>query len=201
MRETTTQEDRRFGDLARDREDSLSAAKKLLAEEHSRSSISRAYYAAYSVIAGKLTEKGVSFPRGWNNPAHEQLPALLRNTLALPNSTRYSRLKVIRFLRDARGIADYKPGYTPEFAIEQVLRRIEGSVSVSVAEEEVSLRNSYWCVPIRPSDQPHDLVAFTEFLADLEGELQDDAGLNITLTTAELNHSPVLVRPIHLMKW
>ncbi len=58
-------------------------------------------------------------------------------------------------------------------------------VTLCVHEEDVHLRNGYWRVPVRPSIQPSNISAFYELLADVEGELQDDAGLNITLTTAE----------------
>jgi uncharacterized protein (UPF0332 family) len=90
--------------------DSLRAARKLLTEEHIRSSISRAYYAAYCAVTSELVERGVQFARGWNNPAHDQLPDLVLHNSALPRNTRYEINKALRRLRRAREDADYRPG-------------------------------------------------------------------------------------------
>jgi uncharacterized protein (UPF0332 family) len=90
--------------------DSLEAAQKLLAEGHFRSSVSRSYYAAYCALTGRLIRRGVLFARGWRNPSHEQLPAVVRNGLALPPNTRRAFNRAIRRLRTARENADYRPG-------------------------------------------------------------------------------------------
>ncbi|MDQ2687135.1 MAG: HEPN domain-containing protein [Armatimonadota bacterium] len=89
--------------------DGLQAAKVLLAEGHLRSSISRSYYAAYCAVSGQLVKRGVRFAHGWNNPAHEQLPALIRNGLSLPPNARRQLAQAIRRLRLARENADYRP--------------------------------------------------------------------------------------------
>ena len=88
----------------------LHAAKRLLDDGRLRRSISSSYYAAYSAIAGALAAKSVTYARGWRNPAHEQLPQLILNNLALSRSTGYQINKAIRRLRMERENADYRPG-------------------------------------------------------------------------------------------
>src|SRR2546425_856887 len=90
----------------------LLAAQKLLVEGHCRSCVSRSYYAAYSAISGALVKRGVTFARGWNNPSHEQVAALVHNGLALPVDLRRQINQAIRRLRVAREGADYHPGAT-----------------------------------------------------------------------------------------
>lgn len=74
-----------------------------------RRSVSNAYYAAYSAVAGELTRQGVTFARGWNNPAHDQLPDLVLNNMTRSRSTRYQINKALRRLRIERENADYRP--------------------------------------------------------------------------------------------
>jgi uncharacterized protein (UPF0332 family) len=97
--------------------DSLRAAKRLVNQGHLRSSISRAYYAAYCAIAGELITRGMSYPHGWNNPSHEQLPSLVAHNLPLPRGTRRQMNRKIRLLRDAREDADYRPGVSVDRAV------------------------------------------------------------------------------------
>jgi uncharacterized protein (UPF0332 family) len=78
--------------------------------EHWRSSVSRSYYAAYSAVTSRLNERGVSFPHGWNNPGHEQLPNLILHNLTLPINIRRRLKQWIEFLRNAREDADYRGG-------------------------------------------------------------------------------------------
>src|SRR5947208_3007548 len=68
--------------------DNLRAAKMLAGEGRLRSSISRSYYAAYCAVSGVLVDRGITFPHGWNNPAHEQLPDLVSHNLPLPPDAR-----------------------------------------------------------------------------------------------------------------
>ncbi|MBM3240217.1 hypothetical protein FJZ31_28360 [Candidatus Poribacteria bacterium] len=51
----------------------LRVAKMLAGKGYWRSSVNRAYYAAYCVVTSELVARDVRFARGWNNPAHEQL--------------------------------------------------------------------------------------------------------------------------------
>jgi len=92
--------------------DSLRAARVLLAAGHVRSSISRSYYAAYCAVSGELARRRVRFARGWQNPSHEQLAALIQSGLPLPVGTRRQLSRAIRRLRVARETADYRPGVT-----------------------------------------------------------------------------------------
>jgi hypothetical protein len=59
-------------------------------------------------------KRGVDFPRGWNNPAHDQLPELVLRNTSLPRNTRYQINKALRRLRKARENADYRPGASVE---------------------------------------------------------------------------------------
>jgi uncharacterized protein (UPF0332 family) len=97
--------------------DCLRAAKRLLDEGYFRSSISRAYYAAYCAATIELVERGFTFAHGWNNPSHEQLPDLILNNTALPRDKRWRINKSLRILRQAREDADYRPGVTVDRAL------------------------------------------------------------------------------------
>jgi uncharacterized protein (UPF0332 family) len=89
--------------------DCLQAAKRLAEVGHFRSSISRAYYAAYCAIAGASVARGVSFAHGWNNPAHDQLTGIVASHLSLRRWTRRRMVSRTRLLRRAREDADYRP--------------------------------------------------------------------------------------------
>lgn len=93
--------------------DSFESAKTLLERKRMRSSVSRAYYAAYSAITFELARtRGVTFAHGRNNPSHEQLPALIRHNLnrrRFPDPARRDLNKALRRLRFARVEADYVP--------------------------------------------------------------------------------------------
>ena len=91
-------------------EDNLAAAKELLQTGRLRSSLSRSYYAAYCAVTAKLVQKKVDFPHGWNNPAHDQVIALIRDNLPLSTSSRRRILKAVNYLRVQREAADYRPG-------------------------------------------------------------------------------------------
>jgi len=90
--------------------DSVEAARKLLVEGHWRSSVNRAYYAAYSAVSDQLVRRGARFANGWNNQTHDQVSALIRSGLALPLSARRDLGRAVRRLRTARETADYRPG-------------------------------------------------------------------------------------------
>ena len=94
--------------------DCLSAARKLLDEGYLRSSVNRSYYAAYCAVTRVLVARNVSFPHGWNNPAHNQLPALILHHTVLPFNRRYEVNKALRRLRKWREDADYRPGASLE---------------------------------------------------------------------------------------
>jgi len=93
-----------WNDLGRD---SLGAA-RLVQLLHPRSSISRAYYAAHSVLAEALIGQGYTPPVGRQTPSHEAQPGLIRRHFAA-RGTRFVRelQAVIRRLYAARLDADY----------------------------------------------------------------------------------------------
>ena len=68
----------------------LETAKHLRDREDNRSSVSRAYYAAYQAATSVCILHGdaANFPHGWHNPAHDQLPELINNNGALTVHTR-----------------------------------------------------------------------------------------------------------------
>jgi uncharacterized protein (UPF0332 family) len=111
--------------------ESLRAARVLVGEEYYRSSISGAYYAAYCAVAGELVARGISFPHGWNNPAHDQIPEMVAHNLPLERGTRRRVSHGIRRLRGLREDADYRPG-----------------VSISRADALECLRLSAWVMKI-----------------------------------------------------
>lgn len=87
----------------------LRASKRMLDDGMFRRSVSSAYYAAYSAVAGELTRQGVMFAHGWHNPAHDQLPDLVLNNMTRPRPTRFQINKALRRLRIERENADYRP--------------------------------------------------------------------------------------------
>lgn len=89
--------------------DALRAAKNVLDESLPRTSVSRAYYAAYAGITAKLVEHGVRFARGWNNPQHELLPRVINTSRAFEHDERKTLNRAIRRLRLRREDADYRP--------------------------------------------------------------------------------------------
>ena len=92
--------------------DNLQAAKALLETRLWRSSASRAYYAAYSVVAAEIVARNpkLAFRHGWRNPAHGDLPRYVRELLGhLPSQTRRSINTNLRLLRHLREDADYRP--------------------------------------------------------------------------------------------
>jgi uncharacterized protein (UPF0332 family) len=90
-------------------EDSQSAAEALLREGHYRSSVSRAYYAAYCAATHEIVQKLATFAFGWNNPPHEMLPIYIQNNLTLSQSEKNKIKRLLRILRQYREDADYRP--------------------------------------------------------------------------------------------
>ncbi len=89
-------------------QDSRKAAQRLLEVECHRSSISRAYYAAYSAITSALVRQGITLGYGGNNPGHAGLPGyVLNNLTVLPLGSRFEINKALRRLYRMRAEADY----------------------------------------------------------------------------------------------
>lgn len=84
------------------------AAQYLLEAECYRSSISRAYYAAYAAITSALVRQGITLGYGGKNPGHAGLPVyVLNNLTAFPMASRFEINKALRRLYRARVEADY----------------------------------------------------------------------------------------------
>lgn len=77
-----------------------------------RSSVSRAYYAAYCAAAGPLCAPGRLFRHGWRNPPHDDVPLLISNVAGIDETSKQAIKTRLRFLREAREDADYRPGRT-----------------------------------------------------------------------------------------
>lgn len=92
--------------------DSYKAAQVLRREERWRSSVSRSYYAAYSIVAGELEGKA-TYPHGMQNPPHVALPELIRSHVtSLGMNDRRRVGSIVSRLFEYRVDADYRPRRT-----------------------------------------------------------------------------------------
>src|SRR5437762_11252713 len=84
------------------------AAQRLIVPEriYPRAACSRAYYAAYALLAG-LALAGFAFPYGWNNPTHDQLPEIVRQ---LNRIDRIDLEELVNRLLTSRIDSDYGVG-------------------------------------------------------------------------------------------
>lgn len=90
-------------------EDSLRAAEALLRDGHYRSSVSRAYYAAYCAATHEIVQKLTTFSHGWKNPTHEKVPVYVQSNLTLSQTKKDAVAALINGLRLLREDADYRP--------------------------------------------------------------------------------------------
>jgi uncharacterized protein (UPF0332 family) len=90
----------------------------------------RAYYAAYQAATSVCVAHGdeANFPTDWNNPTHEQLPGLISNNGTLSSTTRREVRTHLRFLRQIREDADYRPGKTVNREISERCVRFAATV-------------------------------------------------------------------------
>ena len=97
--------------------DSRKAAQRLLEAGCYRSSVSRAYYAAYSAITSALIQQGITLGYGGNNPGHAGLPGyVLNNLTSLSLVSRFEINKALRRLYRGRAEADYVATAIVDFA-------------------------------------------------------------------------------------
>jgi uncharacterized protein (UPF0332 family) len=88
--------------------DCLRAANSLKETGHYRSAVSRAYYAAFSMVVAKLTAAQVSFEMDREGPSHSRLPDMVRMNLpGLKTWQRRDAAAMLRVLYRARLDADY----------------------------------------------------------------------------------------------
>ena len=90
-------------------EENLRAAPILLDTGLYRASVGRSYYAVYCAITEELVKRSISYPFGWNNPAHEQMPDLVLNNTDYPQLVRRRLRSTLIVLRRARETAEYRP--------------------------------------------------------------------------------------------
>lgn len=76
-----------------------------------RAVCSRTYYAAYALVVARAPV-GTIYPRGWQNPSHDQLPGIVQTIGTVPKEVRGSVAAAILRLRLGRENADYRPGVT-----------------------------------------------------------------------------------------
>lgn len=87
---------------------SFYAAQMLYEQQRFRSSVSRSYYAAFSVITHHLIEAGATFGGPQETPTHQSVPKLMKQYLALPKWQMINSIAIIRRLYAARITADYQ---------------------------------------------------------------------------------------------
>ena len=93
--------------------DNLYAAGEMLRRGRYRSTVSRAYYAAFSAVTSLLVERGMTFPEGREAPGHERITDLLMNNVGQLSMTRRRRIRRrVRTLYRARIDADYHANVT-----------------------------------------------------------------------------------------
>lgn len=100
-------------------EDALRSAEVLFREGHYRSSISRAYYAAYCAATNEIVQKLTTFSHGWRNPSHEKVPVYVQSNLTISQAKKDTISTLIKGLRLFREDADYRP---QEVITEQMAR-------------------------------------------------------------------------------
>jgi uncharacterized protein (UPF0332 family) len=90
--------------------DSYGAALELNKGRHWRSAVSRAYFAAFSMVSGCLREIGVAMPTGREGPSHGGLADLVESNLTMLRAQDRPRLASrLRNLYRLRIVADYRP--------------------------------------------------------------------------------------------
>ncbi len=87
-------------------EQNYAAGRELLKLEQYRSSVSRFYYAAFSLLTHELSEAGVTFGNNGETPSHQALPGLIKRHL--PLSYRRQCVAIVRRLYAVRITADYQ---------------------------------------------------------------------------------------------
>lgn len=90
--------------------ESLKAAGAAMRSECYRSSVSRAYYAAYAAVAGALCQRSLQFADDRLGPSHAQLGSMVCGNLShLSQKQRREIARKLRFLYESRLDADYRP--------------------------------------------------------------------------------------------
>lgn len=123
---------------------SLRSAKQLFDSKDFRGCVNRAYYAAYQVATSISIAHGdaMNYPEGRNNPSHEQLPGLILRNGGINEFHRKRIAKDLRFLRQARTTADYRPGQTVDERTARDSLRVASAVFQGLEIENADKGNS-----------------------------------------------------------
>lgn len=90
-------------------DESYAADSTLVGQRRWRSAISRAYYAAFALVADSLGRNGVTMPRDWEGPSHAKVAALICEKLTSLRDARWRVFHWVKALYALRLDADYRP--------------------------------------------------------------------------------------------
>lgn len=102
--------------------ENFQAGRELLDKRRYRSSVSRFYYAAFSLLTHELNIAGVNFGDDQETPNHKGLPKLVRLHLPLSIKQKTESVAIIRRLYSARISADYQRRTTDEPITRSIMR-------------------------------------------------------------------------------
>ncbi len=74
-------------------------------------------------------------------------------------------------------VADKVRGYVAKTTV--------GDITLWLDETRIKLQHEIWRIPIRPSREPNPLFPYYDALADLEQEMQDKEGINISISSGD----------------
>ncbi len=103
-------------------QDNIKAAQVLYEQQQFRSSVSRSYYAAFSVITHLLSEAGVRYGGLQETPSHQALPGLMKKHLALAGWQMSAAIAIVRRLYAVRIAADYQRRTTDAATAREAIR-------------------------------------------------------------------------------
>ena len=102
--------------------DNFRAGRELFDAGRCRSSVSRFYYAAFSLLTHELSVAGADFGEDQETPNHKALPKLIRLHLTLSGRKKMEMISLVRRLYSARITADYQRRTTNEQTARGILR-------------------------------------------------------------------------------
>lgn len=103
-------------------QDSFQAGRELFDRKRYRSSVSRFYYAAFSILTHELRLVGAQFGNNQETPGHRELPKLLKLYLTLPSRQKAEAIAISRRLYAARIDADYQRRTTDGVTAQDAMR-------------------------------------------------------------------------------
>jgi len=107
-------------------QDNFRAAHGLYDLKRYRSSVSRFYYAAFSLLTYELVRAGVVFRLGRRTPAHAELAELITENLTQFTETRRTAIALLTLrLYRSRLDADYLDQHIDRRAAERAMRDVE----------------------------------------------------------------------------